>query len=154
MKLLRKTDEEFVFEFRQRERHLLTAILQLYPLLNPDYHQVSRTGLPEQAHDAQQLLRDAMAERQQKNKTLVADFLHDRNWTEAVEGRYQLTFSPDQIEWLLQVLNDVRVGSWVMLGKPDTQSGEKVQATINNLPYAAAMEFSGYFQMALLEAAK
>ena len=38
----------------------------------------------------------------------------------------QLTLSGPEIEWLLQVLNDVRVGSWIALGSPDPESGKKI----------------------------
>lgn len=152
MKLVSRQGEELVFELRQRERDLLGGILRLYPLLNADYHQVSRTGSTEQIAECEHLLCDAMAEQRSKNKKLVADFLTDKHWIEEKPGRYRLTFTAWQVEWLLQVLNDVRVGSWVILGKPDPEKGDKVEISAGKLPYAGAMDLSGYFQMVLLEA--
>ncbi len=143
MKLVQANGKSFIFEFRSRERQLLGAILQLYPMLNPDYHQVSRTASPEEIAETEALLREAMTEQRQKNKRLVAEFLDEKNWPMTEDGRHHLSFSPEKVEWLLQVLNDVRVGSWVKLGKPDNEHGEKINTSIENLPYAGALEFSG-----------
>jgi hypothetical protein len=49
----------------------------------------------------------------------------------------------------MQVLNDVRVGSWVILGSPDKKPAELNATTA---PHFLAMEMAGYFQMQLLEA--
>lgn len=56
------------------------------------------------------------------------------------------------MEWLLQVLNDVRVGTWVSLGRPDPQTKHKLKPTAKNLHRLAIIELSGTFQMVLLEA--
>ena len=152
MKLVQSSGGSFVFEFRSRERQLLAAILDLYPLLNPDYHQASRTASPDEIAETESLLRDAMTEQQAKNKRMVADFMDEKNWPSTEDGRHRLSFSAEKVEWLLQVLNDVRVGSWVRLGKPDSDRGEKLNVTLENMPYAGALEFTGYFQMVLLQA--
>jgi hypothetical protein len=152
VKLISANADVSVFEFRPRERQMLSAILQLYPLLNPDYHQITRPGASSEIVESEQLLREAMAEQRESSKKAVADFLDDGNWAARPNARLQVTMTPVQMQWLLQVLNDVRVGSWVKLGKPDAQSGDKLNVTIGDLPYAGALELSGYFQMVLLQA--
>jgi hypothetical protein len=143
--------DHFVFEFQRRERQVFVAILELYPVLNPDYHQVSRTESGDKrVQESQSLLHEALAEQRAKNKKRVTEFLDDENW-ERHEGRFRVKLTSEEIEWLLQVLNDVRVGSWVILGKPDNERGEKPEISIEKMPYAGALELSGYFQMALLQ---
>ena len=68
-------------------------------------------------------------------------------------GQNGLRFSlrAPQMEWLLQVLNDIRVGSWLILGSPD-QAGKPIVLNEQTAPYFWSMEMSGYFQSALLEA--
>ena len=62
----------------------------------------------------------------------------------------ELTLAPTQMEWLLQVLNDVRVGSWLTLGKPEEGEAPvfKERAGI----YWVAMEVCGIYQSVLLSA--
>ena len=56
------------------------------------------------------------------------------------------------MDWLLQVLNDIRVGGWLLLGEPDEKKGKSIQVNAQNLQHYAAMEFCGLFQMTLLDA--
>jgi len=64
----------------------------------------------------------------------------------------RLKLSAPQMEWLLQVLNDIRVGSWLVLGEPDEKKGKPIEVNDENARYYAAMEFCGLFQMTLLDA--
>lgn len=153
MKLLQAHPDAFVFEFNARERELLGAVLRLYPLLNPDYHQVAREPGDARIRESQALLREALAASQAEGKARVAAFLEDENWPRAARGCFLLTLDAEEMEWLLQVLNDVRVGSWVRLGKPDTGRGEAPPETPETLPYLGAMELAGLFQSAFLAAA-
>jgi len=58
------------------------------------------------------------------------------------------------LEWLLQVLNDIKVGSWVQLGCPELEKAAPVNLTRPNARSLQAMHLSGEFQAALLEAVK
>ena len=63
-----------------------------------------------------------------------------------------LTLSGPEIEWLLQVLNDVRVGSWIALGSPDPEQGKKIVFNEKILPRFRMMELAGAFEMVFLDA--
>jgi hypothetical protein len=55
------------------------------------------------------------------------------------------------MEWLLQVFNDIRVGSWVLLGSPE----DNIEAALVDADSARIfwdMEMAGNFQMQLLAA--
>jgi len=52
----------------------------------------------------------------------------------------------------LQVLNDVRVGSWIALGSPDPESGKKILFNEKLLPHFRTMELAGAFEMVFLDA--
>ena len=54
----------------------------------------------------------------------------------------------------LQVLNDIRVGSWVKLGCPDPDKALPASPPRLDARSLQAMHLSGQFQMALLEAVK
>lgn len=153
MKLVEASETTFVFEFSHREKELLAAILKYYPLLNPDYHRLPKPTGDRKIDEGQDLLIEAMAEQKAANKKLVTAFFAEENWPPAgIQLRRSL--SSEEMGWLLQVLNDVRVGSWVKLGRPDHQHGKMPEMTIENLPYVSAMELAGLFQSILLEALK
>jgi len=152
MKLVEANGQTFIFELSERERELLGAILKFYPLLNADYHRLTKgKANAKKIEESQALLVEAMAEQKAAGKRAVAEFLSEANWPPAGNA-FRLTLSAEKMEWFLQVLNDVRVGSWVKLGKPDPQRGTEPEAKIENLPYLGAMELSGWFQSVLLSA--
>ena len=152
MKFVTARDGNCVFQISKREKRLLFVVLKLYPLVPAAHHRVNRTAAARHVEDCQKLLDEALAERKRVNKQQLLAMLHEENRFREVEGGYRLTLSPAQMEWFLQVLNDIRVGSWLVLGEPDEKKGKSAELNSENALYYAAMEFCGYFQMAMLDA--
>ena len=150
MKLIKREGEDFVLHIGRRERRLLFEVLKLYPLVPVAHHRVSQTA--KQMDEHQTLLEEALAERRQENKRQLVAMLHEEQRFKETDAGYRLTLSAPQMEWLLQVLNDIRVGSWLILGEPDEKKGKPVALTSENARHYAAMEFCGLFQMTLLDA--
>ena len=149
MKLLRASPDQFVFHLGQRERQLLLDTLQLYPLVPPAHHRVAAAGQRADA-EAQRLLDEALAEqRRELRQQLLAILKHPARLRETSRG-FELTLTPPEMEWLLQVLNDVRVGSWLALGEP--AENEVPQLSQPNASYLVAMEICGAYQSVLLAA--
>ena len=113
------------------------------------HHVLSKSGRLPDAEANQQLLDEALAEQRAENKKQLQALLADPRRFEHTETGARLSLSPAEAEWLLQVLNDIRVGSWVILGSPEEKPAELTAA---NAPHFLAMEMAGYFQMQLLEA--
>jgi hypothetical protein len=65
------------------------------------------------------------------------------------EENWVLKLSEGDMEWLLQILNDIRVGSWILLGSPESPAEALTVATA---PHFWALEMADYFQSRLLEA--
>lgn len=152
MNLIRRTGGNFVFHISPREKRMLFEVLELYPLIPAAHHRVSRTAEPRESAEKQKLLDEALAERKQENKReLLAMLDGERRLKETGDGHH-LTLGPSEMEWLLQVLNDIRVGSWLVLGEPDERKGRSIKPNAENLRHYAALEFCGLFQMALLDA--
>ena len=152
MKLVRKSEDAFVFDLGKREKRLLLEVLKLYPLIPTAHHRLSKTTDAAPLADNQKLLEEALAERKQQNKRQLLAMLNEEQRLKETDAGCQLTLNPRQIEWLLQVVNDIRVGSWLVLGEPDERSGKPIGLNTENARYYAAMEFCGYFQMVLLDA--
>ena len=150
MKLLRTDKDDCVFQLGQREKQLLLVTLQLYPLVPAAHHRLSKEGQGPNAEDNQRLLEAALAEQREENRNQVLAMLSEPKRFRETDGGFELTLVPAQIEWLLQVLNDVRVGSWLALGEPEPD--EEPSVTELNAKYHIALQVCGMFQSGLLAA--
>ena len=150
MKLLRADKNGHVFHLGQREKQLLLETLKLYPLVPASHHRLSKGDSAQQPDENQRLLEESLAERRQENRRQVLAMLNEPQRFRETKSGSELTLAPSQVEWLLQVLNDVRVGSWLALGEP--KPGEEPAVTKLNAKYHLALDLCGYFESALLAA--
>lgn len=104
----------FTFRFEPTEREWFSRILEMYPVQNE----------PVQAQadaEKQDLLEKAFAESRTKLREEAEAFLRsgsieiDKDFSEF----WHLRLTAAQIEELLQILNNIRIGLWIKLGKPD-----------------------------------
>jgi hypothetical protein len=152
MKLARQEGDRFVFEMGRRERVLWQEVLRHFPLIPTSHHKLTR--VPDANVDAtdQELLEEAMAARKREQKGRLGKLLDDKQrWGPRGNG-YRITFTREEMEWLLQVLNDVRVGSWLALGGPDPMDAPVAQMDEATARHIFLMEVSGHFECVLLEA--
>ncbi|MEW6160989.1 MAG: hypothetical protein AB1813_26465 [Verrucomicrobiota bacterium] len=152
MKLVRSDKDRFVFELSKRERALLFEVLKLYPLIPKTSSALQRGASKQKVAPDQQLLEQALNEQRRENRQLLEAMLREPERFTEKQGRLELTLTTAQMEWLLQVLNDIRVGSWLLLGSPDAKQEHKMALTPDNAIYYGAMELSALFQMRLLKA--
>ena len=152
MKLIQRDRETFLFHISKREKGLLFEVLKLYPLIPIAHHRISRTTAAPRVMESQKLLEGALADSSRENKRQLLAMLNQESRLQETDGAHRLTLSAAQMEWLLQVLNDIRVGSWLILGEPDEKKGKPIELNDENARYYAAMEFCGLFQMTLLDA--
>lgn len=152
MKLLKHDGSHLVFLIGKRERELLATLLRRYPVIIGAHYRSRHPAKTEEAKKNQELLEEALAEQQKENRRLVEQMLAESGRFKEAELGFTFSVTPSEAEWMLQVLNDVRVGSWIQLGEPDTSKTVLPEATEQNVQLAWAMEVAGHFQHALLEA--
>ena len=149
MKLVRASATQFQFQLAKRERHFLLETLKLYPLIPSAHQPLSRSEKLPDREANQRLLDEALAEQRADNKKRLLAFLGTRQrFTENSAG-FLFKLSPAELEWLLRVLNDIRIGSWLILGSPEELLHRLDETTA---PHVWVMEMAGFFQMRLLEA--
>ncbi len=147
MKLIGTEKDRLILQFGRREKELLLLVLQLYPRIPPAHHKLSKSTKLDPS--SQQLLDEALAEQRAQHRQQLSGLLTQAGrWTEHPQG-WRLALAPGEIEWLLQVLNDIRVGSWVLVGCPETQQLEVLNE--ETAPHLWAMEVAGAFQTGLLQ---
>jgi hypothetical protein len=151
MKIIRWGKDKSLFRLGQRERHLLLAVLNRYPLVPSAHQPITRTAALRDSDSTQRLLNEALAEQRADNRKQLQALLADPQRFKKTKAGWSLSLSRSDIEWLLQILNDIRVGSWIILGSPD-QGKELAMLNAKTAPHFWAMETSGHFQMQLLEA--
>jgi len=154
MKLLSRDESSCVLQFTTQEKVLLLELLPQYPKLSADHHQASRSGNVDA--DVQTLLADALTEQREKNRAAAQSLLADTARFEPEGEDWLLTLTDAEIEWFLQVLNDLRVGSWLALDGPQQdEDGTYINfenVTAENVTDIWIMEICGALQYELLKA--
>jgi hypothetical protein len=140
------------FQISAREEGLLLATLRLYPEVETGHHRISKEA--QLAATAEQmLLEESMSQlREAHRRKLDELFRAPGRFFKEGPGQRRLVLTGEQLEWLLQVLNDIRVGSWVRLGCPEMEDAARIKPTRANARALEAMNISGQFQAVLLEA--
>ena len=144
----------FRFQISKLEKALLLATAQLYPVLDPADHHLTRD--PDEAEPAEQrLLEEAMARQRDEHKAKLDMFLAGEPpaFTDETDDIY-MNLKREELEWLLQILNDIRVGSWIKIGSPEMDQVRRGGLSAEDARSVAAMDMGAYFQSALLEAFK
>ena len=149
MTLVQRAKGKFVFGLSESEKALLAAILDLYPRVTSSQTLASRPGAAQLARETQALLEESLADHRAENKKTLKKFLADPKRFAAHAGGWQLALTKAESDWLLQILNDVRVGSWIILGSPENYL--EVLNKKNERDFWA-MEIAGRFESVLLEA--
>ncbi len=140
----------FIFQMGKREKNYFFATLGCYPSLDLEVQPLSRLETPGQ--DAQKLLDDAMAELRQERQKKLETFMRGTRFTREGSGGLRFSIAAEDVEWLLQVLNEIRVGCWIGLGRPESGEAEYADLEEDQMKCRAAMDLSAHFEMALLEA--
>lgn len=151
MRLAEISGEKYFFDFSVEETDLLLFVLNDYPLV-PEAHMRLRKKEDPEKHEDQKLLDDALRAQRVSNKQQLHSLLNEKDRFAAAEGGFRAGFVRGEIELLLQVLNDVRIGSWIALGSPDYDEEEKYVKDKKSLRFFITMQICGDFQSILLKA--
>lgn len=110
-----KEGGKFTFRFEQAEREWFRHVLNLYPV-----HEGPLKPINEDA-GANKLLDKALAEGRKKLRDDAQVFLKSGKIEIDPEFNeyWDLNLTGVEIEEMLQILNNVRVGLWLQLGKPE-----------------------------------
>jgi hypothetical protein len=152
VKLIEATGDTITFHLEKREKLLLEELIKLYPVISKSYFKTAkgRAATPDGIDPV--ILEEALAHQQAENRRELDKMLGEAGRFQETENGHLLRLSFHQAEWLLQVLNDVRVGSWLRLGSPDLQAMELVELNEKTTPHYWAMEVCGLFESCLLQA--
>lgn len=149
MKLLEATEHDLIFAMSPNQRATFERVLREYPANTGQKTALSRTCEEDELTDAQEFLEEAMAERRTENQRNVRNFLREPGRFEELEDEIQLRLRRTRVNWLLEVLNEIRVGHWHEIGSPEI---EETVLTPENVEVYISMQLCAEFQMVLLSA--
>ncbi len=153
MELIKVEASNYVFRLGKREKRLLIGILLLYPLVPLSHHQISRSGGAEDGAGKQALLQEALEAHRRETRQQLDTLLASRHRLVPDNAGFRLLLDRPQIEWFLQILNDVRLGNWILLGCPDPQEGAfKPPVDADRANQIVAMELAARFQQDFIDA--
>ena len=120
MKFISFSRKRFTFGLGPEEQEAFVTLLRFYPVAVGGRGAISKALNTETIAEAQKMLDEAVAEQIAESKKLVEAFVADPKRFKLQEDEtYRMFLKEDEVEWLLQVLNNIRVGSWMELGSPE-----------------------------------
>ncbi len=150
---IESNERALVFELHAREQQILEFILSVYPAVPQSYQAGAANTGADNAAECERLLQEALAAQRETNKRQLDQWrAAPERFARADRGAVRLTLDRLDVEWFMQVLNDVRVGMWLRLGEPESGEIDDENVRPDQMPQWLAMEMSAYFQMHLLEA--
>jgi hypothetical protein len=149
MKFVKSERGKFSFQIARWEREVLFQILALYPLVPVSHHKLSKS---EDRAEDQKFLEESLDAQRKKSRRQVQAMLKAKSRFRQNKRGFRFSLTAEQMEWLLQVLNDLRVGSWLMIGSPAGREEMFAMLNANTAPYYWVMEVAAEFQMDLVKA--
>jgi hypothetical protein len=150
MKLARQKDGLWQYHLAQNEADVLVGLLKKFPFTKIDEVKISKTDKHPKAREREKLLNESLAEHRKELKKLAQALIRPDKFKRQEKG-FLMTLSLEERETMLQILNDIRVGSWHVLGEPEELHSHAPQTDAKDLTYRSLIDLAGYFECALLE---
>lgn len=152
MKVIASDDKAVTFLLDADEQRFFLQLLRLYPLTPVTHPRLSREINDGRVEEYQKQLEEALAAERGRNRAHVETWLAAQGRFPEGEEGVRLVIERSDSEWLLQVLNDVRVGSWLILGSPEESLAMPQTDDPKQFQAWAVMQATGFFQMFVLHA--
>ena len=133
---------------------MLLSLLQRYPVISSAHFRTRHPAKSEAGGNNHELLEEALAEQQRENRKQLEQMLNEPGRFVENDLGYTFRLSFSEVEWLLQVLNDIRVGTWIQLGQPDPKTDFTEDVDEKTIVLAWTIEIAGLFQHALIQASE
>lgn len=152
MKFLRAAGDKFDFELAPVEKDLLLHLLALYPLVPESHHQLTKDSQMPRRTENQRLLDESIKAQREANRKEIASWLVEPDRFIQRGDHWLVQVGRSDLEWLLQVMNDIRVGSWMALGSPGYAEAQPKPSDPKSMPHVLRLEVAGSFEMFFLGA--
>ena len=151
MRLARQTKQWSKYQLNQGEGECLRSLLSQFPITASIQAKISKTSNDPETVEMEKSLNESLAEHRKELKKQATNLIGAGKLKRGGNG-YLLTLNLEEREILLQILNDIRIGSWHVLGEPAELEPEKPPQTEREQIFYNLMNVAGYFEVAFLHA--
>ena len=150
MRVTAASRHEVSIELSETEANFIAEALSSYPLVSNENRELTKSSDSAMLAEATDLLRGSLDDWTQQTRTRLQDWLNAPGTLSRSEKDWRLRISSDDSEWLLPVLNDLRVGSWHQLKCPDQEALQQLTLSPEVIRPLWTMELTGILQSILL----
>ena len=150
MRLVEANPQRTVIELSETEWTFFQELLHRYPLVPNEERELTRQSEGDEFDADTELLRTNLEDLTATNQKRLHEWLHNPATFTQSGDHGNLTIQASDRDWLLQILNDLRVGSWQQLGRPDTTAINELELGAKNFRALWCMELTGLLQSFLL----
>lgn len=145
MKLVKQTQRGFQYELDQEDADSLRFLVKQFPLTPFSPVDISKTDSGSNAVEREKLLNESLrAHRDELKRKARRLVLRDK--FRQLDGKQFFSVSVGAREIMLQILNDIRVESWRILGEPDDPDVPVFSLSKEEFKYYHFMRLAGYFE--------
>ena len=152
MRVFEKTDSALVLELGVAETDFLKQILSDYPLAANESRRFSAFADAGEVWENTTLLQSSLREHAQTNRAKLRLWLDSPETWKHFPDRTLLFLKTEDCSWFLQILNDLRIGSWRKLDCPEQEELDSIEINRENAHPLLAMKVSGFLQTLILNA--
>ena len=147
MKLTHQDSHGFEYKLSPEEAHFLRLLVRQFPIKAFSPVTISRTD--SSAVEREKLINESLAAHRDELKRKAGGLVREEKFKTA--GAHQLFhINLEEREILLQILNDIRVESWRILGEPEDLDLKIFDLPREKIRYGQFMHIAGYFEHHLL----
>ena len=150
MRFIKSTDAGAQFFLQPSELQLLHSLLKQFPFTETNPAQISRTETDARTLEREKLLKESLADHRRELKKSARRLLaleKVRPWKKG----HLWSLTPDEREVFLQIMNDIRVGCWHALGRPEELDPDPdAKLSPQEFAWRSLMHVAGYFEHYLI----
>jgi hypothetical protein len=145
MKLFNRSEGNWQYALNQTEFGLLCHLMKKFPHTRRALAKISKTDTDPKSVERTELLNESLVEHRKELKRQAMNLIAG-NKVKISKKRHLLTWTAEDREILLQILNDIRVESWRALGEPENLELEQLDGSAQELKYRSLMNLASYFE--------
>jgi len=145
MKLVKQTKRGFQYELEVEDAESLRFLVKQFPIVAFSPAKISKTDGGSNAVEREKLINESLLAHRKELKRKARELvLRDKFKTSNGKQFYRIGLRGR--ETMLQILNDIRVESWRILGEPDNLEINVFRLTGEKFKYYHFMHMAGFFE--------
>ena len=145
MKLVKQTKKRFQYQVSREDAGALRFLAKQFPITAFSAATISKTDAGSKAVEREKLLNESLRAHREDLKRKARDLVLPEKFKSA-DGEQFYHISLEGRESMLQILNDIRVESWRILGEPEDPETNIFRLAKDKFKYYHFMRLAGYFE--------